>query len=123
MRLKYSRTTAVLLLGVGFAVILLILLLSDRAAQFSGTLPVGSRTPRITLGERHGIILAGDGTLWSWGCDFLGWPVLGLPGTNRTVALRQIGKDKDWANVWAGDCRNVALKTDGTLWFWGESAE
>src|SRR5213075_744067 len=84
-------------------------------------LPVGSKAPAIALGQRHGVILASDGSLWTWGADFLGWPVLGLGATNRTTALRRIGTDQDWVGVSAGASRTVAVKSDGTLWIWGEN--
>src|SRR6516162_1202075 len=85
-------------------------------------LPVGHGTPAVSVGERHGLILAADGSLWTWGCDFLGWPVLGLSNrVNQTTTLRRIGKDTNWVRISAGDSHNLALKSDGTLWTWGES--
>jgi alpha-tubulin suppressor-like RCC1 family protein len=74
------------------------------------------------LGERHGLILASDGSLWSWGSDFLGWPVLGLGSfTNKTTILRRIGKDTNWVGISAESDHNLAVKSDGTLWTWGVS--
>jgi hypothetical protein len=85
-------------------------------------LPVGHGTPAISLGERHGLILASDGSLWTWGADLLGWPVLGLgSNTMKSTTLRRIGHDTNWAAISATGERNVALKSDGTLWTWGES--
>ncbi len=87
-------------------------------------LPVGDRAPAISLGERHGLILASDGSLWSWGSDFLGWPVLGLgKRTNRSTCLRRIGQETNWVGIAAGTDHNLAVKSDGTLWTWGESVQ
>lgn len=87
-------------------------------------LPVGNGTPAISLGERHGLILASDGSLWSWGSDFLGWQVLGLGNfTNHTTSLRRIGHETNWVRISAGMSHSLAIRSDGTLWTWGESVE
>jgi len=85
-------------------------------------LPVGNVTPLIAYGYSHnGIILASDGSLWTWGEERLGWPVLGLNNTNmeKTISLRRVGNETDWKNFAAGDDYCLAIKTDGTLWAWG----
>jgi RNA polymerase sigma factor (sigma-70 family) len=85
-------------------------------------LPTGNIAPMIAYGYSHdGIILASDGSLWSWGEERLGWPVLGLKNTNiqNTVSLRRIGNETDWMNIAVGDSHCLAIKTDGTLWAWG----
>lgn len=110
-----------------FLVAAAIIILSARSCSESSVLgrlklPVGHGTPAISLGERHGLILASDGSLWSWGADFLGWPVLGLgAATHRTTSLRRIGNDTNWAGISAGVDHNLAVKSDGTLWTWGAS--
>jgi alpha-tubulin suppressor-like RCC1 family protein len=67
------------------------------------------------------IILASDGSLWSWGEERLGWPVLGLTNTNiqKTVSLRRIGYDTDWASISVSGDDCLAVKSDGSLWAWG----
>ena len=84
-------------------------------------LPVGQRVPAISLGQTHGLILASDGSLWSWGSDFLGWPVLGLGNVSGQTRLRRIGRDTNWISITAGDSHNLAIKSDGTLWAWGQN--
>ena len=37
-------------------------------------LPVGTNTPAIAMGRVHGIILASDGSLWSWETTATGFP-------------------------------------------------
>jgi alpha-tubulin suppressor-like RCC1 family protein len=82
-------------------------------------LPVGKGIPAVSLGERHGLILASDGSLWSWGSDFLGWPVLGLGKVGPQTRLRRIGNETNWTSISAGTSHNVAIRSDGTLWTWG----
>ena len=85
-------------------------------------LPAGRGAPTVSLGERHGLILAADGSLWTWGADLLGWPLLGLgSNTMKSTTLRRIGHDTNWVAISASSERSVALKSDGTLWTWGES--
>lgn len=86
-------------------------------------LPVGKGSPAISLGERHGLILASDGSLWSWGSDFLGWPVLGLGNRpSQSTSLRRIGNETNWVSIAAGTAHNLAVKSDGSLWAWGRQA-
>ena len=86
------------------------------------TLPTGNVTPMVAYGySRYVVILASDGSLWSWGEERLGWPVLGLSNTKiqNTASLRRIGQDADWRSVSVGDAECLAIKADGSLWGWG----
>ena len=122
---RWRRKTKVKLiasLAVLLALVLGVLCVPPDSGKL--TLPVGKGTPAISLGERHGLILASDGSLWSWGSDFLGWPLLGVGNSPMTsTILRQIGRETDWASISAGASHSLAIKSDGTLWTWGESVE
>jgi len=122
------RFKPVLILGgILFLIFALAILIAPSMSPLvSGKLhlPVGSGTPAISLGERHGLILASDGSLWSWGSDFVGWPVLGLGNTaTKSTSLRRIGTETNWIGISAGMTHNLAIKKDGTLWTWGQSME
>src|ERR1041385_7428214 len=84
-------------------------------------LPVGSGTPAISLGETHGVILASAGSLWSWGSDCLAWRVLGLGKVTAQPRLRRVGRDTNWVSISASLVHNLAIKSDGSLWAWGEN--
>ncbi len=85
-------------------------------------LPAGPVTPMVAYGySRDFILLAPDGSLWSWGEERLGWPVLGLTNIHHSVSLRRIGNETDWVSIAVGDSQNLAIKSDGTLWGWGEN--
>jgi len=118
------RTTAVAgaaLLVVAFIALIVATLPAGSFGRSRLKLPVGKGTPAVSLGERHGLILASDGSLWSWGSDFLGWPVLGLGKVEPQTRLRRVGHETNWVSISAGTSHNVAIKSDGTLWAWGEN--
>lgn len=84
-------------------------------------LPAGELAPAVSFGRSHGVILAPDGSLWSWGENDLGWPALGLGDVKNIPYLKRIGSDSDWAAIAIGASHNLALKKDGSVWSWGEN--
>jgi alpha-tubulin suppressor-like RCC1 family protein len=96
--------------------------LYNDADQRSSKLPTGSGKPSVAIGDNHAVILASDGSLWTWGKTGFGWQVLGLGSNVRTQAcLRRIGRETNWVNVAVGGSATLALKADGTIWAWGEN--
>ena len=62
-----------------------------------------------------------DGTLWTWGHNSNGQ--LGMntvqPGNNGQSSPVQIA-GTTWSAFAGGDASSIALKTDGTIWTWGD---
>ena len=111
--LAFILVVTLLLLAGGF---------SRRAGQTSWKLPAGKGTPAVAIGFSHGVILAPDGSLWTWGETGLGWQVLGLGSNIRTQAcLARIGVETNWVNIAVGGSTTLALKSDGTMWGWGQN--
>ena len=115
-RLAVSATIVVIAL-----VLSLFIALTVHRSPFK--LPTGTRAPAVAIGTSHGVILAPDGSLWTWGdCTLHGWHVLGLgPNVVKQPTLRQIGTDTNWVNVAVGGSTTLALKSDGSMWGWGEN--
>ena len=75
----------------------------------------------IGQGQRHLGAIKTDGTLWTWGHNSNGQ--LGMntvqPGNNGQSSPVQIA-GTTWSAFAGGDASSIALKTDGTMWTWGE---
>jgi alpha-tubulin suppressor-like RCC1 family protein len=84
---------------------------------------------RVSAGASHMLAVRGDGTVWAWGAnqsgqlgpaspDFCGGPnvpcarnPIQVPGLTGTVAVA------------AGGAHSLALRSDGTVWAWGDNSQ
>jgi alpha-tubulin suppressor-like RCC1 family protein len=70
-------------------------------------------------GDRHIIANKTDGTLWGWGYGDNGSLGLNQPGP-RYSSPAQIGSDTTWTDqIGAYSNASFGIKTNGTLWSWG----
>ena len=108
--------------------------LNQNSGQYQGTYAkssptqVGTETTysQISTGQKGQWAIKTDGTLWGWGEN--GYGQLGQnqaqsPSNdyNRSSPV-QVGTDTNWQQVQAGADMTLALKTDNTLWVWGEAS-
>lgn len=62
-----------------------------------------------------------DGTLWLWGENVCGQ--LGLNDViNRSSPVQEITSGTAWVKTSSNACATFALKTDGTIWGWGNNS-
>jgi alpha-tubulin suppressor-like RCC1 family protein len=62
-----------------------------------------------------------DGTLWVWGYNAYGG--LGINDTNtRCTPVTTFAGGTNWKQVSYGHYHTAAIKTDGTLWTWGQNS-
>ncbi len=74
-----------------------------------------------SAGQRHSLALKSDGTVWAWGDNVFGQ--LGDGGAIGSVNTpRQVPGFTGVVAIAAGRLHNLALKSDGTLWAWGENS-
>jgi alpha-tubulin suppressor-like RCC1 family protein len=105
--------------------------INNRITQ-SSPVQVGTATnwskvfPSASVGgsttARHTLAIQTNGTLWAWGSDSYGALGVGGARANRSVPT-QVGALTTWAEAAAsGFAYSLAIKTDGTLWSWGDNA-
>lgn len=91
-------------------------------AAVSGSVDVTAIAPwtQVAAGGNQTIALKTDGRLYSWGLNIQGQ--LG-DGTNtlRNTPVTVAGNSTIWKQVAVGDSFAVAIRTDGTLWAWGNN--
>ncbi|MBL9167812.1 MAG: sigma-70 family RNA polymerase sigma factor [Verrucomicrobiales bacterium] len=127
-KVKASAAIVGTLIAAGSGGTLLALKLLDPTGQkqtpASATryrLPAGTVKPIVALGRWHGSILAPDGSLWAWGQNTDGWPVLGLTSITNQPTLRRIDTSHKYRALEASEHHNLAVREDGTMWGWGEN--
>jgi alpha-tubulin suppressor-like RCC1 family protein len=62
-----------------------------------------------------------DGTLWTWGINNTGQLGLNITTPTNKSSPTQVGALTNWLTVGAKEYAVAAVKTDGTLWTWGEN--
>ncbi len=75
----------------------------------------------LSAGDYHTIALKTDGSLWAWGSNDFGQLGNGDSSGAEQFTPVQIGSDTNWAAISAGGYHTVALKSDGSLWAWGNN--
>lgn len=67
-----------------------------------------------------------DGTLWTWGLSSSTFSSDGILGTNdnvsRSTPVTTFAGGNDWKQVSMGSNSCAAIKTDGSLWTWGNNS-
>jgi len=64
-----------------------------------------------------------DGTLWTWGNNQNGELGQNLSTLTKISSPVQVGSDTNWSDLQASFYQFSALRTDGTLWTWGQDID
>ena len=80
----------------------------------------GSTWKAVVCGLNHTAGIKDDGTLWTWGAN-----AFGQHGdetlTNKSSPVQTVAGGTDWKQVSSKWHFISAVKTDGTLWSWGQN--
>ena len=84
------------------------------------TASFGNNWKQVSAGLFYAAAIKTDGTLWLWGFNFYG--NLGdNTTTNRSSPVQTVVFGTNWVQVACGQYVTAAIKTDGTLWTWGQN--
>lgn len=84
---------------------------------------VGTDTDWINVigGGIHNCAMKTDNSLWCWGDNRQGSVGTGPGSANETPIPTRVDNTATWSYVGAGPSNVCAVKTDGSLWCWGEN--
>jgi alpha-tubulin suppressor-like RCC1 family protein len=84
----------------------------------------GTTWDKVSGGNGSSMAIKTDGTLWAWGSNaYSSLGKLGLNDTNYRSSPTQVGTDTNWSLVSVGHYSAAAIRTNGTLWSWGNNAK
>jgi hypothetical protein len=94
--------------------------LSSKSSPILTSAPSGTSWVAVTAGVNHTLAIKSDNTLWAWGYNFYGQLGLGsvFSETSSPVAVTT---SISWSKISHGYTHTLAIKTDGTLWAWGDN--
>ena len=79
----------------------------------------GTTWTDVSGGSSSWLARKSDGTLWSWGEN--GGAALGQGNKTQYSSPRQVGTNTTWSGkISIQSNKSMAIKTDGTLWSWGD---
>ena len=93
---------------------------NDRVTQSSPVQITGTNWLDIGSGEYHSIATTDDGKLWTWGDNGSGQLGQNDSHTLDRSSPVQVGSLTTWSKVAASITNSYAIKTDGTMWAWGQ---
>ena len=92
----------------------------DRISSPVQTVSAGTNWKSVAAGRYHTAAIKTDGTLWTWGLNSYG--ELGNNTTDdKSSPIQTVTGGTNWKLVAGGPYHTAAIKTDGTLWLWGEN--
>ncbi len=78
--------------------------------------------PAVACGYDYTLALKKDGSLWAWGSNYHGVLGFGNGGIlSEKDSPTRVGLANNWAAVACGFDYSLALRSDGSLWAWGDN--
>jgi hypothetical protein len=85
------------------------------------TVSTGTNWKQVAVGRNNSSAIKTDGTLWLWGFGSQG-QLGNNSNINQSSPVQTVSTGNNWKQVSLGSCHAAAIKTDGTLWLWGENS-
>jgi alpha-tubulin suppressor-like RCC1 family protein len=85
--------------------------------------PAIAAVPHITIGDYHMLLLNADGSVTSWGRGDSGQLGRGQADRNNPAPAKIASLGNDVVAVTAGGALSAAVKSDGTVWVWGNVSD
>jgi alpha-tubulin suppressor-like RCC1 family protein len=89
---------------------------STPVTTFSG----GTNWKQVSCGDNYTAAVKTDGTLWTWGNGTNGRLGNGVTTGNISTPVTTFAGGTDWKQVSSQTTHTTAVKTDGTIWTWGD---
>lgn len=77
---------------------------------------------QVSTALSHTCAVKTGGSLWCWGRDHFGQLGNGATATDQVSPARESTNATDWVQVSAANLHTCAIKTDKSLWCWGNDA-
>ena len=94
---------------------------TDRSTPVT-TFAGGTNWKQVSVGNAFVLAIKTDGTLWAWGTGGAGRLGNGATTGNISTPVTTFAGGTDWKQVSSGTNHTAAVKTDGTLWVWGNGS-
>src|SRR5450756_73218 len=78
--------------------------------------------PQLAKAGGFSLLIKPDGSLWAWGDNAAGQLGINYDTAKALPIPWRVGTATDWAVVACGNAHALALKSDGSLWAWGDNA-
>ncbi len=78
---------------------------------------------QISAGGYATIAVRANGTAWAWGSNANGQLGMGTASTSRLSPVSVVGGFTDWVQVSAGQNHGLGLRSNGTVWSWGQNGQ
>jgi alpha-tubulin suppressor-like RCC1 family protein len=82
----------------------------------------GTNWKQVSCGGYHTAAIKTDGTLWTWGSSSNGRLGNATITPDISTPVTTFAGGTNWKQVSCGNNHTAAIKTDGTLWTWGEGS-
>ena len=92
--------------------------LATPVTTFSG----GTNWKQISAGNNFTAAIKTDGSLWTWGTGGNGRLGINDATVSKSTPVTTFAGGTDWKQVACGSDSAAAIKTDGSLWTWGNNA-